>query len=882
MDIPAANHSYGSEQSWQGYTGWPAVAPLTSQPTAGLNSAPPGFQCPVKDFQSASSTMVSGVHPPVCMTDSSAPPPLSAGPLLRQQPPWGPPPHYFNGVLYEPNPDVSFCSNTQSPQGSGSSQSDSRVSSPSSESRYGLDPQSLPSAVRGMEEDRAEWEGKVFVSEPGSPLPPLATTDCTVEDRGNASPRFIRCTSYSFPTEGTTAQQSHLPLGAIVTPLARLEKGERPPPVCPSFAEKGCVPGCNACGAHMCPFMAWQDCGQRFFCPFCGKLAEVPWQYYQPTNRQGRRVDSEHKPELSLGSYEILEMHTGQAAGLLLALDVSAPAVNGGQLDLICQHLRSFLTSLSSEQGADQSDVPVGLMTYDSRLHLYDLNPTLSRPHMLVITDTEELELPVRDGLLVPLKDCKDCIDSMLQQIPQLAAGSEDTSSSQDLPLHAGLKILQAVGCPGKLLIFRCAPLTERTLKHSSSGFFGSSKPKSLFQPLEPCISMAKECVSQGCSVHLFLFSQQDVGGAWPGHIPYLTGGGVYCYDSLQSEGDRKQLSCDLRRCVETETGYKAELKVFVSKGLRVSGIYGACTPGTNPTHISLAALDWRTALAIQFIHCSPLDEQRGVVIQVALSYTSSQGRGGPGFYCKKMYCAVLERPLQDLREELQTEVTEALACYRKHCCSTSVSPGQLVLPQFLKALPVYVNSLRKSEVLLPGLHSSVTERQLLRSQLVSMDVRNTAIHFYPLLLPLLSQPMWSEPVSMLSAVEAVRCSASSLDPGGLYLAYSPLTLLLWVGRCAPHQALLQLFSITCFSLLPSGQMCLPVLENPLSISVRRLIDSLQSDAPCTLKLQIVKQGDSSEEALHHLLVEDKSPNGGASYADFLYHLHVNSLRLLV
>lgn len=46
-------------------------------------------------------------------------------------------------------------------------------------------------------------------------------------------------------------------------------------------------------------------------------------------------------------------------------------------------------------------------------------------------------------------------------------------------------------------------------------------------------------------------------------------------------------------------------------------------------------------------------------------------------------------------------------------------------------------------------------------------------------------------------------------------------------------------------------------------------------------QLWVVKQGDAGEEALQRHLVEDKSPNGGASYADFLYHLHVNSVRLL-
>ena len=63
----------------------------------------------------------------------------------------------------------------------------------------------------------------------------------------------------------------------------------------------------------------------------------------------------------------------------------------------------------------------------------------------------------------------------------------------------------------------------------------------------------------------------------------------------------------------------------------------------------------------------------------------------------------------------------------------------QLVLPQYLRALPVYINSLRKSEVLLPGLRSSVHQRLQQRCQVLRMDTRSTSTQFYPLLLPLVS-----------------------------------------------------------------------------------------------------------------------------------------------
>nr|XP_019965819.1 PREDICTED: protein transport protein Sec24C-like isoform X2 [Paralichthys olivaceus] len=774
--------------------------------------------------------------------------------------------------------------------------------SPHSESRYGLDPELLPNAVKVMAEDRAEWEGKVFVSEPFSQLPPLATTSCIVEDRGNTSPFAIRSTSYCLPCEGQTALLSRLPLGALVAPLSKQNAGE-PVPLC---EEPECVLGCSCCGASMCRAMGWQDCGQRFYCPFCGKLSEVSWQHYQPTSGvEGARVDKDKRPELSMGSYEILHSQKGEPAALLLAIDVSASALRGGHLEFVTQQIRSLLHSLNSEDGDALSDVRVGLMTYDSRIHLYDLSPALSRPHMLVIMETEDLQLPVTEGLLVSLKDCIHSVDSVLQLIPQFSAECDDSSGvPMELPVKAGLAILQALSSPGKLLIFHTASLTEMVHTSSSSGFFGSNKPKSIFQPSEPAISLAKECVRQGCGVHLFVLSQQDVGGAWPGHIPYLSGGALHSYSHLQGDLDRECFSTDLKRIIETHTGYRAELRIFVSKDLRVSGCYGLFLPGPRPSQVAMATLDQWTTLAVELSHTRGLDEKRGVAIQTVLSYSTQTGDRRTRvhtltlrcsrhlqdafchyqaqtlltFYSKKMYCAVLERPLQELREELQTEVTEALASYRKHCSSSSVSAGQLVLPQYLRALPVYINSLRKSEVLLPGLRNSVHQRLQQRCQVLGMDTSGTATHFYPQLLPLQLSAEDSNPPS---PEQALRCRALSLEPRGLYLVHAPLTLLLWVGAQVPASTLVELFNTSCFSALSSGETKLPVLENPLSISIRSLVDTLNSQVPCARKLWVVKQGDTCEEALQRHLVEDKSPNGGASYADFLYHLHINSVRLL-
>ncbi|KAB5528624.1 hypothetical protein PHYPO_G00142370 [Pangasianodon hypophthalmus] len=892
MEIPASDPGYGhQQQTWEGWNGWDVITSPACPPTAFPTLSPPsGYHLHPSCAPQNGPAAMGPTAVPESTVNSDLSQPVTAY--------WSPLQPHCNGV-YKPVPDARSPAQT-SLQGI-NSQPTSPISSPKSESRYGLDPQLLPSVVQVMSEDRAQWEGKIFASEPQSSVPPLSSTSCTLEDRGNATARFIRCTSYSFPVEPQSAQQSHLPLSAIFCPLARPENEERPVPVCNAGE---CVKGCGVCGAFMSPAMSWQDCGQRFYCPFCGKLTEVPWQSYQPTNK-GQRVDREKRPELSLGSYEILETQKGDPAVLLLAIDVTATAIRSGQLDFICQQLCTLLLSLDGGEDNAKADLRVGLITYDSRIHVYDLSPTLSRPHMMVLTDTDELELPVQEGLLVPLKDCRHIVESILQQIPLIDVEMQDSSGSQDLPVQAGLKILQAAECPGKLLVFHSSPLTERSEKQSSLGFFSSSKPKSVFQAPDSSASLAKACISQGCSVQLFVFSQPDVGGAWPGHIPFLTGGKLICYNSLQSELERERFRGDLWRSVDTEMAYRAQLQVFVSKELRVSGCYGAFLAGPESHCVVMAALDWHTALAFEFTHSKSLDEKRGVAIQAVLSYSGSRGEKRTRvhtvtlacsqslmdtfrtsqaetlltFYCKKMYCLALETSLQSLREELQIEITEALACYRKHCCTTSVSPGQLVMPQFLKTLPVYINSLRKSEVLLPGLRSSVHQRLQLRSVTVSMDTRSTVAQLYPLVLPLLVN---AERDSVPSMDVALRCSASSLQSDGLYLLYSPLTLILWVGSQVSHQALTQLFNTTSFLSLTSGEIKLPVLDNPLSVSLQKLISTLQSYAAVTLKLKVVKEGDSCDECVQRLLVEDRSPNGGASYADFLFHLHVNSLRRVV
>ncbi len=53
----------------------------------------------------------------------------------------------------------------------------------------------------------------------------------------------------------------------------------------------------------------------------------------------------------------------------------------------------------------------------------------------------------------------------------------------------------------------------------------------------------------------------------------------------------------------------------------------------------------------------------------------------------------------KSIRESIITQAANMLACYRKNCTDPT-TPGQLILPETLKLLPVYIGSLIKSDAL--------------------------------------------------------------------------------------------------------------------------------------------------------------------------------------
>ncbi|XP_031706722.1 protein transport protein Sec24D [Anarrhichthys ocellatus] len=773
-----------------------------------------------------------------------------------------------------------------------------------------LDPDSIPSITQVIEDDQVKRGGQVYSTNIRGQVPPLVTTDFTVQDQGNASPRFMRCTTYSLPCTADLAKQCQVPLACIVKPFANLPKNETPLYVV-NHGETGPI-RCNRCKAYMCPYMQFIDGGRRYQCGFCNCVNEVPVFYFQHLDHMGRRVDFYERPELSLGSYEFVATldycknnKPPNPPAYIFMIDVSYNNIKSGLVKLICDELKTLLENLPSEEGMECSAIKVGFVTYNKVLHFYNVKSALAQPQMMVVSDTAEMFVPLLDGFLVNYQDSRAVIYNLLDQIPDMFADTNESETVFVPVIQAGVEAFKAAECSGKLFIFQSSmPTAEAPGKlknRDDKKLVNTDKEKTLFQPQKGVYEqLSKECVAQGCCVDLFLFPSQYMDIATMADVPSHTGGSVYKYNNFQVEIDGEHFLRDLRKDVQKSIGFDAIMRVRTSTGFRATEFFGAVHMN-NTTDIEMAAVDCDKALTVEFKHDDTLSEETGALMQCALLYTTINGQRRLrvhnlslncslqlselykscetdsliNFFAKSACRAMLNQPLKSVREILVNQTAHMLACYRKNCASPSAA-SQLILPDAMKVFPVYMNSLMKTAPMVGSTELSTDDRAHQRLLIMGMGVEDTRLLLYPRLTPLHNMDVSTETVPA-----PVRCSEERLTDAGMFLLENGHSMFLWLGQAIPPDLIQSIFNLPSLAHLQGHVCALPELDNPLSNKVRSIINGLIEERPNSMKLHIVRQKDKPEMVFRQFLVEDKGLHGGASYMDFLCYVHREIRQLL-
>lgn len=87
----------------------------------------------------------------------------------------------------------------------------------------------------------------------------------------------------------------------------------------------------------------------------------------------------------------------------------------------------------------------VGFMTYDSKIHFYNINAGLSQPQQMTVGDVQDMFVPLVEGLMVNAEEAETVIDALLEQIPMMFGETRETETVLGPVIQAGKEAFKVV-----------------------------------------------------------------------------------------------------------------------------------------------------------------------------------------------------------------------------------------------------------------------------------------------------------------------------------------------------------------------------------------------------------------------------------------------------
>ncbi|PQQ10286.1 protein transport protein Sec24-like [Prunus yedoensis var. nudiflora] len=584
----------------------------------------------------------------------------------------------------------------------------------------------------------------------------------------NCHPRFLRLTTGAIPSSQSLSSRWHLPLGAVVCPLAEPPDGEEVPIV--NFGSAGII-RCRRCRTYVNPYVTFTDAGRKWRCNICALLNDAT--------------------RLTQGSVEFVApteymVRPPMPPLYFFLIDVSISAVRSGMIEVVAQTIRSCLDELPGYPRTQ-----IGFATFDSTIHFYNMKSSLTQPQMMVVSDLDDVFVPLPDDLLVNLSESRSVVETFLDSLPSMFQDNVNMESAFGPALKASLMLMSQLG--GKLLIFQntlpSLGVGRLKLRGDDLRVYGTDKEHPLRLPEDPFYKqMAAEFTKFQIGVDVYAFSDKYTDIASLGTLAKYTG--------------------------VRETAWEAVMRIRCGKGVRFTSYHGNFMLRSTDL-LALPAVDCDKAFAMQLSLEETLLTIQTVYFQVALLYTASCGerrirvhtaaapvvtdlgemyrQADTGAIVTLLSRLAIEKTLshklEDARNSLQLRIVKALKEFRNLYAVQHRLGGKMIYPESLKFLPLYGLALCKSAPLRGGYADvSLDERCAAGHTMMTLPVKKLLKLLYPSLIRLDEYLLkaYAEADDFKSIENRLPLVAESLDSRGLYIFDDGFCYVLWFGRVLP------------------------------------------------------------------------------------------------
>lgn len=743
----------------------------------------------------------------------------------------------------------------------------------------------------------------------------------------NALSTFIRCSSSRLPMNASLKQKSHLPVGLVIQPLAKISTNF---PQVPTVNFGASVVRCRKCRTYINSFVSWEANGRRWICNLCTAINDTPQFYIHSLDEHGKREDRFERSELSFGSIEIIAptdymIRPPQPPTYMFVIDVSANAINSGMVAAVCTAIKQSIENASI--GGGNTRTLIGLITFDSVVHFYNLNNSLSQPQLLVVSDLNELFLPMSNDILVNLYDSIKIINSVLDSLPNLWRNTKNSDNCLGSAVKAAYISMKHVG--GKMCVFTSSPPTcgENSLKlardDSSVGHNGSNKIKNSAldantrnnkndlknnnnnnretEFLKPAndsyFNLATLLTQSQVGVDLFVCvnspssssSHSFVDLASLASLSKYTGGELRYYPNFNAHIHATKLKNEILHVLTRTTGWESVMRIRVSRGWKICSWNG---------HFYFRGND---LLVIPNCHENQtfsvtLDMEENVVqdtlvyVQSALLYTNCDGERRIRVHT---YCLPVTSSYADMMSSMDAECVATLISqnaiqlalksklsdartYIQNTCTQILSACSSISNcDAVKVLPLYILGMLKSVAFRDSKTVSSDMRIYVWHRLQNLSVEMTSAFFYPRMIQIHQmENEWGtqDDSHQIILPSALNLTNERLTQEGAYILEDGENMLLWIGRAIDPKWLESVFGVLSLEQIHPdfAESVIGSTGSIIGNRVNSIINALRNSRTPFMKLTLIRQGDANEHTFFSCLVEDRTYSCMMSLSEFL------------
>ncbi|XP_065891060.1 protein transport protein Sec24A-like [Dysidea avara] len=703
-------------------------------------------------------------------------------------------------------------------------------------------------------------------------------------------PKVVCSTINAVPETQSILGKLKLPLGIHIHPFQTLTTQE-----CPVIQPRTIV-RCRVCRTYLNPFVSFID-SRHWRCNLCFRPNDLPEEisFNPQTKRIGERC---RRTELLHPSVEYIApseymVRPPQPSIYYFLIDVSYNSIQTGMLGVFCSVLLENLAKLPGD-----ARTMVGFLTYDSTLHFYNLKSSLAQPQMMVVSEIDDVFLPTPNSLLVNLRQSKELIQTLLEEIPKMFAKNQSTNSALGAALQVGYKLLFSYGGRITVLQTTIPNIGPGALKFKDDDAKTTTQGKEKLT-LSPSTDfykkLALDCSAQQIGVDLFLLSSRYSDLTTIACIAKFSSGQVNYYPDfhLGNLTVKRKFEQDFQHYLTRRIGFEAVMRIRCTQGLALHTFHGnffvrstdlLSLPNVNPDMsyafnvvIEESMKDVGTAcFQAALLYTSSHGERRirvhtlalPVTDQLSVLYSACNATAIAGLLGKMAVDRVMSASLGDAREAMVNAVVDATKVYRSSMLS-STQQRSFCLPQSLQLLPLFVLALLKNPAFSLSPKVTLDNRAHIMNLIKTIPLDLIITYVYPRLYSvhnLTEKDLKETKERQFAKLPVVQLNSQFLTRQGIYIMDAGLVVYIWIAKGASQHLLLQLFDVSSYEELNEEQTFLPALDNPYSETIHVFIRQLRTSRPFYTPVHVVKEDSPSRMLFIESLLEDRTESTMAYY----------------